>query len=452
MNERMIQSLRVLTLTALVGFFPMVVKASEPTEGRGAEVGNDVTVTLWSILLPEKAEVAPNLEQMSAAIARLGREALQPSVAILFGDVPEPQFTYSVHPWVIDRRQDVLVGALRQFRNGEVVAAVRAQAASAPDPDRSILAARILGRIGGREALEGIEALASGLDAVQWQRPFVVTVFQEGLVAIAKEDARNVRAFANALARAQPRFAPVFAHALGVAQWPSSVPVLLRAMGRDRELDLCIMAELAQYGDRGDVGGALGDIRKLRSYCEGTDAGLQRIAASALARLGDDESCGAMIAMLDGKNTLTINSAEKALTQLTGLALGRNSKPWTKWREHETEWFETNYARLQEELASGEAGRVADAVRDLAGHRLFRHQAALAVLPLLGTADADLQRQGCIALGLLGSSRALPALLDKLEASDEGVRTAAHAALRKLTGLDLPPDVNAWRPVIVAGG
>jgi hypothetical protein len=444
-------SLQKLALIALAGFVPAVGQGADSDVTRAEEVQGDVTASLWQLLLPVKGETEPNLDQISAAIARLGNGAILPSVAIMFGDEPEPDFTYEIYPSVIDRRQDIILGALRRFPQAEVVAAVRARAATQPNVDRSLFTARILGRIGGQAALEAIEWLAGTLDEVQWRRPYVVTVFDESLVAIAKEDPRYVRGFAAALARTEVRCAPVFVHALGVAQWPAGVPVLLKAIGRDRDLDLCIMFELAKIGDRGDINGASAEIAKVRAYCEGADSGFQRIAASALARLGDEDSCGAIIAMLDSKNTMTISSAEKSLTTLTGISLGRDSKAWTEWHEQEVEWFETNHARLLEEIASGELKRASDAIREFAAHKLYRHEAALAVQPLLLNGDFEAQRQACTALGVFRSGRALPWLLDKLDEEEVSVQQEAWATLKGLTGLELPADAEAWRNVIVCG-
>jgi hypothetical protein len=444
-------SLKSLALIAFAGFVPATGRAAftDVTPPGGSR--SDVTSSLWNLLLPVKGEVDPNLEQISAAIAQLGTSAVQPSVAILFGDEPEPDFDYDIHPSVIDRRQDILLGALRRFPAADVVAAVRARAAINPNTDRSLFTARILGRIGGPAALATLEWLAGTLDSTQWRRPYVVTVFDESLVGIAKEDPRNVKAFGAALTRTPVHCAPVFAHALGVAAWPAGVPVLLKGMGRDRDLDLCIMFELAKFGDRGDIAGATVELAKVRAYCEDADAGFRRIAASALARLGDHESCDTMIAMLDSKDTLTIASAERSLVTLTGLSLGRESKDWTEWYESEVEWFETNHQHLVEEITSLDPERVRIAIQEFGAHRLFRHEAALAVQPLLASEDAGLQTQACNALGVFRSGRALPWMLDKLDPADEAVTAAALATLKALSGLDLPPDEEAWRAALVSG-
>ncbi len=449
MNRRVQPSFRIISLLALAVSCPASVSAFQPPMSCELVARGDVTSTLWSILLPPRGETDPDLDRIATSIAALGASGLDPTVAILFGDEPEPDFTHAVHPWMIDRRQDILVNALKRLSNADVVAAIRSRAAEQPSVDRTLFTARVLGRIGGLNAILAIESLAPTLDGIQWQRPYVVNIFEESLVAIANEDPKHVKRLGEALARAEVRVAPVFARAIASPQKPSAVPLLLRAVGRDRDLDLCIMTELAKFGDRGDTSGSTGEISRLRSYCESTDPGVRRCAAQALAKLGDEDSLGPIIAMLDSRNALTIQTAEKCLTTLTGLALGRDSKPWNAWRERELEWFETHHQRLLEEIASNDVTRVADAIREFAGHRLFRHQAAEAISPLIVQADAELQRQACIALGLFGSGRGLTPLLERLEFGDDAVRAEAEKALKKITGLAITAELEGWRAAIL---
>lgn len=446
------RQLRTIALIAMGGCLPSIGWALGTDDARPSEARGDVTSVIWSLLLPHKVETTPNLDRISAAIAELGINAIQPATAILFGDEQEPALTHAIHPSVIDKRQDILVKALRSWPKAEVVAAVRARADVDPNPSRTLFAVRTVGRIGGAEAVRAIETMASTLDEMQWTRPFVLSVFEDSLGVLAKEDPRNLRRLGDALMRAPARAAPVFARTIGLTQRPAAVPMLLRAVGRARELDMTILVELDKIGDRGDTGGSRVEIGKLRSFCESTDSGLRRCAALALARLGDEDSCGPIIALLDGKHPATIAAAEKSLTLLTGVALGRDSKAWTHWREREQEWFETYHQRLLEELASNDSKRIAEAVREWAGHRLFRHQAALAVTPLLLVPDAEIQRQARTALGLFGSARALPALLEHLESTDETGRNETQATLKRLTGLDLPPETGAWRNAILPSG
>lgn len=452
MNRGVSQRFRALALIALGGYVPsggLAFAADDPPRG---ESHTDVTAAIWSLLLPHKGETAPHLDRISTAISDLGLAAIQPSTAILFGDEPEPELTYAVHPSVIDKRQDIIVKALQRLPKSEVVAALRARAEIEPNPSRALFAVRTLGRIGGDNAVRAIEDLSSTLDEIQWTRPFVVSVFEESLGAIAREDPRNLRRLGEALGRVPLRASPVFARAIGGTGRPPAVPLLLRAVGRDRELDLTIMVELERIGDRGDIGGSSVELSKLRAFCESTDSGLRRCAALALARLGDEESCGLIIALLDSKNAATIATAEKCLTTLTGVAFGRDSKAWMTWREGEQEWFDTHHLRLLEELASNDSRRVAEAARELAGHRLFRHQAAMAVTPLLNAPDPEIQGQARTALGMFGSARALPALVEHLESTDEVGRQETQKTLKRLTGLELSPEAGAWRMMVLSGG
>lgn len=425
------------------------VRAWSTTGPNGAWVRSPAALDeAWSILLPRAEAGEPRAEIMSRDLAELGEGAAETLAAILFGDVEEPEVDYVVHRLAIDRRVDIVLDALKRLPAASAVAGVRARVESKPSIDRTLFGARMLGRVGGMEALAVLETMAPTLDDMQWQRPFVQTVFEEALSASIRSDPRAVRQLAEALVRCEPRCAPSFARALGATQLPFVVPVLLRVIGRNRDLDLCAMHELARFGDRGDFGPALGDLARLRSYCEGSDAGLKRAAACALAKLGDEEAIGPLIAMLDSRDALSVSITESSLKQLTGVALGKNSRDWNAWLQRETSWYETEFQVLQDDLASEDDVRIATAVRALASHRVYRHQAALAVRPLLQHAGAETQARVCTALGMYGSSRALPWLVEKLDSLEEDVRREAYASLRRLTGLDPGDDAEAWRPLV----
>lgn len=449
-QSRRVAALAFVALGAMC-LEPAVARAL-PRGSAATPVASDATGAVWAILLPRRDQGEPRVEVLADKLAGMGISALEPLTAILFGDVPAPEINHPVHPIAIDRRVDIVVKALERLPRADVIRALRERIGDGADPERTVFGARILGKLGGPSALDALEAVAPTLDALQWQRPYVSKVFEDALVGIAKADPRHVRRLSQALTRAEVRCAPVFARALGATQMPAAVPVLLRALGRDRELDLCIMQELGKLGDRGDSSGSGADLAKLRAHGDGRDPGLQRAAAIALARLGDEASVGTLIGMLESRNALSISVAEKALEKLGGIALGRDAKAWHTWREKETAWFEAQYPVLLDDLSSDQEDRVAGAIRDLIGHKLYRHQAALAIQPLLTLGDSAVQQRACAALGLLGSARALPWLLECLDSPDQGVAREALGSLRRLSGLDLGADAEAWRIRIVSGG
>ncbi|MBL8858018.1 MAG: HEAT repeat domain-containing protein [Planctomycetes bacterium] len=449
MIERSRKHLWSATALVMAALIPMREATASASGADGLVSAQNVKETaLWDLLLPPKTLGEPRLAQISTRIVGLGVDAVGPAVAILFGDIEEPASPHEVHPLAIDRRQQILMDALVQLPPRATVSAVRSRLDANADSDRAIFGVRLLGLAGGDEALDMIATIAGTLDVMQWHRPFVVNVFEESLARIAKQDTRNVRKLAAALMRAEPRYAAVFARALGSTDVPAAVAPLLRSVGRDRELDLCLMSELARIGDRGDLAGSVGDVSRLRGYCKDMDPGIQRAAAAALARMGDADACGALIAMLDSRNALTINIAERSLNLLSGTALGRDAKAWSAWRERETRWFDTEYQRILEALDSSDVKVVSNAIQSLVSHRMYKHEAAIAIRPMLNSSDPELQRMACTALGIVGSARALPWLLEKLGSLEEPVRDEALASLRKLTGLPLPLDIESWRVAI----
>lgn len=67
------------------------------------------------------------------------------------------------------------------------------------------------------------------------------------------------------------------------------------------------------------------------------------------------------------------------------------------------------------------------------------------VLPHLAATDARERSHAIRALATLGDPASVTALIDVLAGDDERDRRSAHAALRELTGRQLPPQVETWR-------
>jgi HEAT repeat protein len=99
---------------------------------------------------------------------------------------------------------------------------------------------------------------------------------------------------------------------------------------------------------------------------------------------------------------------------------------------------------LLEELQSEVPGVVLAAVTESLRHPLHRHLVADSIGPLLVHPDPSVARATCVAIGRLGSNRAVPWLLAALRQHDPELREYAAAALRRLTGLDLPPQHARW--------
>lgn len=438
-----------LALFVLAGScFPADLIAAPCEEGTTKVAANDATACVWSILLPKASASDVRPSAIAAQIARLGKQAIEPALAILFGESEEPDVPYEVDSTARENRQRILFESLRLLPPNDLVVAITNRIDAKTNVEQKVLAIRILALAGTGDALEHVFAIAAGLDPIQWQGGYVGCQIEATIVEIVAQDTHSVRRLAAALLRADTSLAPMFVRALATTRVSSAALVMARCLGRNSELDLCILEELAKIGARDGLPFESGEMGQLRGLLDSHDMSIKRAAAVALAELGDDDSCSAIIAMLESKDQQTVALAARALKSLTGQAFGNDVKAWTDWREREANWYETEFPRLTSTFASNESESVFDSARELLAHRMYRHRAALALRGLLASSDPETTRKVCAVFGMLGSSRALPWLLEELDNPDDAVRNEAWSSLRLLTRLDLPLDVGAWRALI----
>jgi HEAT repeat protein len=130
---------------------------------------------------------------------------------------------------------------------------------------------------------------------------------------------------------------------------------------------------------------------------------------------------------------------------LSGEKKGLDAAGWTEWWSHEKTWAEDDLPGLSDALQIRDAQMVKASIDSGLAHRAHRHAVASAIKPMLDAQDPSAQRLACEVLAQIGSPRALPWLIEKLESENEDVRKAAWNGLRTVTKLDLPADGAAWR-------
>jgi hypothetical protein len=127
---------------------------------------------------------------------------------------------------------------------------------------------------------------------------------------------------------------------------------------------------------------------------------------------------------------------------MTGFGFAETPAPWSAWLASEASWSGAQRPARREDLASEDAGRALAAVRAYRGRRLARESLAEDLLPVLARSEANLRIAACEVLSDLRARSSIPALVDLLDAEDEGVRAAAWQALDAIRGTPLPRDVD----------
>lgn len=425
---------------------PISMRADEATSER---IPSAAESTVWNLLLPPAKGARPDPGEIAQKIARLGRDAIAPSIGILLGLVPEPESETAPHPDAVEARREILLGALRRLPASAVLEELRQHASEDKSVDERLLVVHILGEIGGGPALDLLLGIVTRLDPIQWMRTYVQEVIEGAIATVLQRDAGQLKRVAVALAGSDARCGPILVRALGRAELPAALPVLVRALGRDVELDLAVAQELVHIVSNSFGELSNEDMGRLRDLLDATDARLVRGGAAALARLGDEESCGRLVALLSDDDALTASTAHWGLKQLSGVDLPADAEAWARWHEREREWFDSAFPALSEAIAAGDADGLMSPATDALTHPLFKHRIAAALTPLLESDNAILGRLACSVLGQLGSRSCIPRLVACLEAEDDALRALAWNALRSITGMQLPQDAKSWNVLLV---
>lgn len=410
-------------------------------DDRGSHA-QDPQSALWSLLAPRASQAPLDEAALEKKIAALGTDVIRPLIAIYLGELQEPDHNYPVDPRAINGRPRIVLAALGRISRSEVLQGIDAAIQEASDVDRRIALARILGSLGGKSALKSILSIAADLDPIQWERTFVQVPLQQSLARVVCGQEKLAMEVAHRVRDSKPGLASILVRALVEADaWPAASELAL-AFGRDARLDLCLAEALAALGDK--VAGSLPDsvLDALRSQLESRDPRLLSAAALALGRMGDAVCAPRLAQLMDEPDPVLHAGVRKALAALCGLDLDPNRAAWVVWIERERVWSVDRLPELERECLAGDPAVVPGAMAELVQHRLYRHRAARAVLPMLNSPNAAVVRLACGVLPGFGSRCVVPTLRVLARSADAEVRTAAASALLALTGEGEAPKVG----------
>src|SRR6185295_8841755 len=126
----------------------------------------------------------------------------------------------------------------------------------------------------------------------------------------------------------------------------------------------------------------------VRELLGSSDARLVRGGAAALARLGDEESCGRLVELLSSEDPLTVSTVHWGLKLYSGLELPADPEAWARWYARERAWFDTALPALRDAIATQDPDRLIEPLNEAVTHPLFKHRIAAAIEPLLDSDNA----------------------------------------------------------------
>lgn len=446
-------------LAALAGAHPSPSAPSVPSVAARPSVASPVAppapeglATRIAAALETVDETPRSRREAADALAALGSPALPALLACLAEGLPAPGVGGSeAAPRPLDRTdRSIVLEALARAPRSELAACFRGLDPEPATRPLRVAALEVMAEVAQERDLELLLALAAVPADASPNDPLLLALTE----AVSRLLARDSGGFA-ALQGLVPEAHPVQqAH-------------LLRALARaGGERALGALAHLASFAPRleGQILREIGlaaesalppfpedVLRTVRRLLLEEDPTRRRDAALALGALQDVESLPLLIEELEAEHAGLREAALWALRRITGLSFSGSPARWRSWHAQETRWWEAEQPRLVAELRAGDVPRAASAVRELALHRLYRHEIAAEVMHALEDPLPELRVLAASALGQLESRTAAPALLAALEDEDRAVRDAACAALRAILRDDLPCTGAAWAPLVDPG-
>jgi HEAT repeat protein len=443
----MVASAFALVLVTGVPLYEALVEPVEPDApiSHRSALNPRARAAVEAVLLPRAVGPEPTLESMVRDLVALKAPAIPVLIAIACGEEELSEFAIGtkdapVHPRAIELRQQAIAGALRELPAPQVAASLREWGVGAP-LDMALVAAQFLGDCADPTALDTLVEIARAIEPIQLRRTYVNATLQ---TALAKHFARTPLALEQLELRGPDDAWPVFVHAASASRTTTSARWLAELLGRDRELDLAVVEELGRSAEGGRFALPEEVVERLRDTLPRADDQMRRLAAIALGNAREGQAFDDLVELLDETDPLIALAARHGLAAITGADLGADPGAWLDWRVAQEAWYAEHSAALLEQLADADPARASAAMGELLSRGFFRHEWAHEIGARLFAAEGPLFATACASVAALGSSRAVPWLVEALERVDVHERELARGALRALTGLELPAERAAW--------
>lgn len=413
---------------------------------------------VWEILQPAALGSAPEIEKLGVMIHGLGQEALPVVVGILCGELVDPrtivrdeddeQAEPILLPQTLEHQRQILRSALQRWPSDERLQVLVSQGRSG-ELDRKLAVMELIGEVEGAEAVPALFEVLSGVESLHFESPHFHASMVAALSKTLRSDPLGYAALEKQMPEALPEVLRLVASALGETGSQRGLPILTELVGRDRDTDLVLLRVMGEIAESSPDEPPVEMADLMRSMLFSDDEQIARTAAVGLGKLNDLDSIPLFIQMLDDAGSTRALTALWSLRHMSGGDLPAEPKAWSEWFEGEKTWQLEEGPTLYQALESEDLALVGGALSKLGAHHLYRHESASRIGPMLSSENTDVVRAAIAALQRLGSRRAVPWLVDALEAaSDAQQRQLLTSALCSLTGLQLDPDSSAWQAAL----
>ena len=411
------------------------------------------TLQMAMLLRATRAADAPPSETTVAGLAAFGDALVGPALEMLTSQsIPRAPGTDGDEPQMLNRFQrQMLLDALGTLPRAVVLIDLESRLERGASVAERTAGLRVVGAVGVASDVATMLALAQPVDA-QALDTRILSILRESLAVLVRRDAATIDELAARRASLATQCLPMIVLAIGDADEPRGVDLLVDLMRARPDLVCPVAAQIVKLGpspspEVNREGAAL-LVEHLRAGSARSDS----TVALALGSLEAPTAVPELIVLLDSDSRGTRENALVALRRLSGLGFAGSSDVWRIWFQDEANWYHASAPKLLRELDSSYVPCVTAALRELSQRRLFRHELARRVAPSLTHWAPQVRALTCRTLAELGSQHVVPSLVDALEDGEPTVRQACCEALRVLTGLDHAADSPAWHDLASARG
>jgi hypothetical protein len=422
--------------------FPLQVRGEISGEHPGPVIWSPAERAALDLLRSLRAKERPADDVLASQLAEAG-ESLLPLLFQVLAQRSVPAHDGSESQKLSEIQEHVILLAIGLFDRERTIAHVSSELLRSREPAVRAAALGCLGAVGRANDLPALFELALAAEE-QALAPRLEAGLRRAVASIL---ARDPRAFAQLLALrrvTRPELVRTLLCAVGDSRDGRGLEYLSEVAYWNEDLVLDVMTQVRQVGPCGDETINTGLKNRLRPYLDADQPGHCRAAILALTALRDFEAIGPLIELLACDCQGIREGALWSLRTLTGLGLSTRES-WARWHQSESAWLLREKGPAFRRLRSNDAAQAAEALRAILPHPLARDELCAALPDLLRNRWPAVRVLACRSLADLAAKDAVPKLVWALEDPAPEVASAAHEALRTLTGLDLPRDPAAWQ-------
>lgn len=341
-------------------------------------------------------------------------------------------------------QETIVLRTLEGYDRETVLGHLEPRLAAGSEPRLRHSAMLVLGHAGRANDLMQLFELALPSSELALERP-MARALERAVAALVRRVPEAIEQLIQLRRITRSELFPSLIAAVGAAGDPRGLAYLAEVLYWSEPLALDVLSQVPRLGPSGEVSLDEPMRARLRVFLAPDRPGHCRAAITALTALLDLESVGTFIGLLSAEDRGLRENAHWALKQLTGLAYSPTPETWSRWHQSELSWMVRSRAPEFHRLLQGDAAEAADALRTILVHPFARGELCATLPELLKSRHATLRELACRSLGELEVVSATEKLVWTLEDPVVEVRQAAHAALRRLTRLDLPLEPIAWQ-------